>query len=119
MEPLPFIETVLRDSPIHATNVVESAMREVMKRMVKIVESHSILKWMPTMAADAISFFRNGKDGLTTEMRRWKELVAELGESVCNVPASKSSCKSNATQVVCWAVFWTPFANWQHSDHDH
>ena len=106
----PFVETVLRDSPIHATNVVESAMREVMKRMVKIVESHSILKWMPTMAADAISFFK---------MRRWKELVAELGESVCNGPASKSSCKSNATKVVCWAVFWTPIANWQHSDHDH
>ena len=95
----PFVETVFRDSPIHATNVVESAMREVMERMVKIVDSHSILKWMPTMAADVISFFRNGKDGSTAEMRRWKKLVAEFQESVCNGPASKSSWKSDATKL--------------------
>ena len=42
------------------------------------------------MAADAISFFRIGRDGLTAEMRRsgraWKKLVAEFGESVYNRP---------------------------------
>ena len=76
---------------------VESAMREV-KRLTrtlkfaleahvgKIVQSFSILEWIPTMAADAISFFRIGRDGLMVEMRRsgraWKKLVAEFGESV-------------------------------------
>ena len=96
----PFVESVLRESPIgeHATNgVAESAMREMKRQtrtlkialeahVVKIVEPHSILKWIPTMAADAISFFRIGKDGLTDEMRRsgraWKKLVAEFGRSV-------------------------------------
>ena len=38
-----------------------------------------------TMASDAISFFRIGRDGLTAEMRRsgraWKKLFAEFGES--------------------------------------
>ena len=56
----------------------------------KIVEPHSILKWIPTMA-DTISFFRVGRDGLTAEMRRsgraWKKLVAEFGESVNCRPA--------------------------------
>ena len=36
----------------------------------KIVESHSILEWIPTMAADATSFVRIGKDGVTTELGR-------------------------------------------------
>ena len=43
------------------------------------------------MAADAISFFTIGNDGLTAEMRRfgraWKKLVAEIGESVHYRPA--------------------------------
>ena len=43
------------------------------------------------MAADAISFFRIGKDGLTAEMRRFararKKLVPEFGESVRYRPA--------------------------------
>ena len=43
------------------------------------------------MAADAISFFRICRDGLTAEMRRsgrsWKKIVAELGESVYCRPA--------------------------------
>ena len=100
-----FVKSVLRESPIgeHATNdVAESAMREV-KRQTRtlifaldahvgnIVESHSILEWIPTMAADAISFFRIEKDGLTAEMRRsgraWKKLVAEFVESVHYRPA--------------------------------
>ena len=59
--------------------------------MGKIVESPSIMKWIPTMASDAIRFFRIGRDGLTAEMRRsgrvWKKLVAECGESVCDRPA--------------------------------
>ena len=67
----------LRGSPAgeHATNgVAESAMREVKRptrtlkfvleaHVGKIVESHAILKWIPTLAADAISFFRIGRDG--------------------------------------------------------
>ena len=71
----PFVELVLRESPVgeHATNgVAESAMREVKRQtrtlkfaleahVGKIVESHSILKWIPTMAVDAISFLRIGK----------------------------------------------------------
>ena len=69
----PFVEVVLLESPVgeHATKgVAESAMREVKRQtrtlkfalephVGKIFESHSILKWMPTMAADAISFFSN------------------------------------------------------------
>ena len=57
----------------------------------KIVESHSILKWIPTMTSHAISLSRIGRDGLTAEMRRsgraWKKLVAELGEPVQCRPA--------------------------------
>ena len=57
----------------------------------KIVESHAILKWIPTMASDAISFFRIGRDGSTAEMRRpgndWRKLVAHSGEPVFYRPA--------------------------------
>ena len=95
-----FVEMVLRECPLgeHATNgVSESAMREVKRQtrilkfaleahVGKIVKSHSTLKWIPTMSADANSFIRIGRDGLKAEMRRsgraWKKLVAELGESV-------------------------------------
>ena len=70
-------------SPVgeHATNgVAESVMLEVKRQtrtlkfaleahVGKIVASHSILRWIPTMAADAMSFFRIGRDGLTAEMR--------------------------------------------------
>ena len=69
-----FVEMVLRESPVgeYATNgVAESALREVKRQtrtlkvaleahVGKIVEPHSILKWIPTMA-DAISFFRIGE----------------------------------------------------------
>ena len=100
----PFVELVLREGPVgeYATKgVAESAMREVKRQtrtlkfalephVGKIVEPHSILKWIPTMA-DAISFFRVGRDGLTAEMRRsrraWKKFVAEFWESVNCRPA--------------------------------
>ena len=79
----PFVALSLRESPVgeHVTNgVAESALREVKRQtwtlkfaleahVGKIVESHSILKWIPTNAADAISFLRIGRDGLTAEMR--------------------------------------------------
>ena len=59
--------------------------------MGKIVESHSILKWISTMTANVISFFRVGKHDLTTEMlrsgRAWTKLVAEFRESVYYRPA--------------------------------
>ena len=86
----PFVELVLRESRFgkHVTKIVESAMREVQRKtrtlkfavqVGKIVESHSILKWIP------VSFFRIGRDVLTSEMRRsgraWKKLVAEFGET--------------------------------------
>ena len=92
----PSVGLVLRERPVgeHVMNIVaESAMREVKRptrtlnialeaHVGKTVESHSILKWTPTMAADATSFFRIGKDGLTAEIRRsgraWKKLFAEL-----------------------------------------
>ena len=92
----PSVGLVLRERPVgeHVMNgVAESAMREVKRptrtlnialeaHVGKTVESHSILKWTPTMAADATSFFRIGKDGLTAEIRRsgraWKKLFAEL-----------------------------------------
>ena len=94
----PFFELILRGSPVgeHATNgVAESAMREVKRqaRTLKfaleahvgnIVELHSILRWIPTVSSDAITFF-------TAVMRRavraWKKLVAEFGESVYYRPA--------------------------------
>ena len=96
----PFVELVLRESPVgeHATNgVAESAMREVKRQtrtlqfsleahVGKIVESDSILKWIPTMASDAISLFTIGKDGLSPELRcsgrAWEKFVAQFGESV-------------------------------------
>ena len=71
----------------------------------KIVESHSILKWIPTMAAsDAISFFRIGRDGLTAEMRRsgraWKELVAEFGESgYCSLAVARAVASGMQPQL--------------------
>ena len=80
--------------------VAESAMRVVKRHtgtlkfalkahVGKIVESHSILGWIPVMASDAISFFRIGRDGLMGEMRRsgraWKKLVAEFGDSVLGI----------------------------------
>ena len=109
----PFVEWVLRESPV----VAASAMREVRRQtrslkfileahVEKIVESHSILRWIPTMASDAISFFRIGGDGLTAVVRcfgpAWKNLVAEFGETVSLLPTSgsKSSCKWNATKAV-------------------
>ena len=77
--PSPFVGSVLRESTVgeHATNgVAESVMLEVKRQtrtlkfaleahVGKIVASHSILRWIPTMAADAMSFFRIGRDGLT------------------------------------------------------
>ena len=101
----PFVELVLRESPVgeHVmSGVAESAVREVKRQtrtlkfaleahVGKIVESHSILKWIPTMAADAIRFFRIGRGALTAEVRRsgcaWKTLVADFGESVHYRPA--------------------------------
>ena len=103
-----FVELVLRESPVgeHATKgVAESAMREVIRHtrtvkfamdahVGKIVESQFILKWIPTMAADAISSSRIGRVGFTAEMRRcgraWKKLVAEFGESVNFRPVFRS-----------------------------
>ena len=134
-----FFELVLRESPVgeHATNGVnESAMRDVRRqtRTLKfaleahvgnIVESHPILTWIPTMASDAISFFKIGRDGLTADMRRygraWKKLVADVGASVylLSPSGSKSSCKWNPTKAVCWTVSWTSCTNRQHSYHDH
>ena len=68
--------------------------------MGKIVESHAILKRMPTMAADAISCFRIPQDGLTAEMRRtgraWKKLLAEFWESVHYRPAVARAVASGA-----------------------
>ena len=74
----PVVDLVFRESPVgeHATHSVESSMREVKRQtrtlkfpleahVGKIVESRSILWWIPTMASDAISFFRIGRDGLT------------------------------------------------------
>ena len=96
----PFVELVLRESLVgeHAIKgVAESAMREVNRQtrtltlaleaqVGKIVESHSILRWMPMMVSHAISFFRIGRDVLTAEVRRsgraWKKHVAEFEESV-------------------------------------
>ena len=128
-----FVELVLRESPIveHATSrVAESAMREVKRQTRtlkfafeahegKIVEAHSILKWIPTMAADAISFFSTGKDGLTaffeTIWTRLEEARYKIGRIRLVPPSgSKSSCKWDATKAVCGAVSWTPRANWQH-----
>ena len=54
------------------------------------LDHHSILKRVPTMAPDANSFFRIGRDGLMAELRRsgrlGTKLVAELEESVCYRP---------------------------------
>ena len=134
----PFVELVLRESPVgeHASNgVAESAMRESEAADAnseicsgsargKIVEPHSILKWIPTMAADAISFFRIGRDGLTAEMRRsgraWKKLVAEFGESVYyRLAVARAVASGMQPKLYVWTVSWTPRANWQHAHHDH
>ena len=87
----PFVDLVLRECPVgeHAINgVAESAVREVKSQtrtlkfaleahVGKIVESHSILRWIPMMASDAISFFRR-RDGLTVEMRRYRNSLQSL-----------------------------------------
>ena len=94
----------------------------------KIVESHSILKWALMVSADAISFFRIRKDGLTAEMRRsgrgWKKkLVAEVGQSVCFCPTVARAVASgmqrqlhvrwnagnwNALRGLLWDVLFGP-----------
>ena len=88
----------------------------------KIVESHSILRWIPTVAADAISFFRIGRDGLTAEIRRsgraYKETRCRVRRIRTPPPSgSKSSCKRKPTKAVCWSVYCSPRAHWQHSHH--
>ena len=75
--------------------------------VAKIVESHSILKWIPTMAADAISFFRIGRGVLTAEMRRsgraWKKLVADFGQSVhCRPAAARAVASGMQPKAVRW-----------------
>ena len=93
----PSVEMVLRESPVgeHATNgVAESAMREVKRQtrtlkftleahMGRIVETHSILRCIPMMPPDGISFFR---EGIIPSRLGWKNLVAEFGESVYDRP---------------------------------
>ena len=66
-----------------------------------------MLKWMTTMASDAISFFRIGRDGLTVEMRlgSWMQLLASLSATASG---GKCSCKWNATEAACWSVSWAP-----------
>ena len=105
----PFVELVFREIAVgeHATNGVgESAMREV-KRQTRTLKSllephvgvvsnsHLILRWMPTIAADDISLSRIGRDGLTL-----------VGEFYCR-PAAK--------EAVCWPIPGTPHAGsqWQ------
>ena len=92
----PHVELVLRESPVgeHTSKgVAESAMREVKRQtrtlkfalephVGKIVESHPILRWIPTMASDAISFFSGN-----AYRRDWKKLVIEFGERVYRRPA--------------------------------
>ena len=133
----PFLELVLRESPVgeHATNgVAESGMREVKRQtqtlefaleahVGKIVKSHSILRWIPLMASDAISFFRIGRDGFTAEMRRsgraWKKFVAEFGESVyCRRAVARAVAKCNVTRAVQGSESWAPRTNRQQSHHD-
>ena len=132
-----FLESVLCESPVseHATNgVAESAMREVKRQprtlnfalhahVGKIVESHPILRWIPTMASDAISFFfMNGRDGLTAEVRRSACVLEETRcgvRRVCltSLRGSKNSCKANATNTENWLVSWAPRMHQQHSLH--
>ena len=110
-------------SPVGKTcpnGVLESAMSEV-KRQIrtvkfaleahvgKIVQSHPTLRWIPTMAADAISFFWIGRDGLTVVMRRsgraWKKLVAKLGESIHYHPAEARAVASGMQPKLCVGRF--------------
>ena len=103
----PVVELVLRESPDgeHATNgVAESAVREVKRQtrplkfaleahVGRIVEPHSILRWIPTMASEAISFFRIQGDGLTF----WtclEETRSKFGESVHCRPAVPRAVES-------------------------
>ena len=97
---VPFVDLVLCESAVddHVINdVAESAIHE-MKRQTqtlnfameahvgKIVESHSILRWIPMMRSATIRFFWIDRDDLIAEMQRsgrpWKKLVEEFGESV-------------------------------------
>ena len=108
----PLVELVLRESPVGeypTDGVAASAMREV-KRQTRVLkfaveahtgkigEAHPILKWMPTVAADAIRFFRNGRDGLPAEVlrsgRSWKKLVEDFGKPVFFLPATATAVRS-------------------------
>ena len=81
-----------------------------------IVESQPVLRWIPTVTSDAMSFFRVGRDGLRSG-RAWKKLVAEFGESVY-YSRGKSSCKWNATTTVDWSEAWAPRTHGQPSHHE-
>ena len=106
------VEVLTRESPVgeSASNgVAECAVREV-KRQVRtlrcaleervgpVADGHPILRWLPMAAADAISFYRIGRDGLTAEMRRtgrpWNKLVAEFGERVFYRPVVARKVRS-------------------------
>ena len=56
------------------------------EHMGPVKDDHPILRWLPTAAADAISRYRLGRDGLTAEQRRtgrpWRKMIAEFGERV-------------------------------------
>eukprot|EP00972_Heterocapsa_arctica_P039798 5864964-Heterocapsa_arctica.AAC.1 len=96
---LPSIEVVLRESPVgdhQANGDAELAVREV-KRQVRtlrfvleanrgtaIREDHPILEWLPQAAADTITRYLLGADGVSAVQRRsgrpWRKMVAEFGE---------------------------------------
>ena len=64
------------------------AMKLSLQRRLQndIVDSHPILAWMPRHAADCISRFRKGPDGLTAERRRtgknWRRPLLCYGEKL-------------------------------------
>ncbi|CAK0857642.1 unnamed protein product [Prorocentrum cordatum] len=95
------VECIPQESPKgeHKSNgEVEASVKEVKKVIranffsmqksfgFEISPGHPIVRWLPQFAADSISKFRLGVDGMSAEQRRrgrpWRKFAAEFGERV-------------------------------------
>ncbi|CAK0819708.1 unnamed protein product [Prorocentrum cordatum] len=95
------VECIPQESPKgeHKSNgEVEASVKEVKKVIranffsmqksfgFEVSPGHPIVRWLPQFAADSISKFRLGVDGMSAEQRRcgrpWRKFAAEFGERV-------------------------------------
>ena len=102
---------------------VEMAVREVKRQSrtlrmsveqntsVRIADDSPLLSWLLRFAAQVMNKMRIGKDGKTSEMRRtgrrWREPVAQLGETVwfrkIGEDGVSSFCKPHDSRNLRWS----------------